>query len=361
MNLKQVIGALKTMGRRPSFSSAEQSPSEMPSLRVTEGLSPDQIGRIESRILKSEQVRALAEEGSIETQDKTISITDEDIARFLQEESPWEDPSKALSLEPGLAMGGATQPSSGWKRYAVATLCALLAATSVHAAAGSSSPGSILYPVRLQWEAIEIAIASAGLSEAKQHMEAAQTRLGMLEEPADLDDADVVQLANEMEIATMRAWELISGAQPSRRRTGMAGSLLGLVRAEQRALTSLQGRLGDGWRPRIEAMRGSISALTSQVISLLVPTKMASSASVQLGTASGVIGTASHGRTRPSGKKITASQARGSQDARDGGTNTQGGTGNEEPVEPGEDCSVSQGSVCITVPNVLGSPTLPTP
>lgn len=331
ITFKEVVVALRTMGKRPSFSSPPAR--EHPPVRSA-GLSPLQIGRIETKIFQGDQM--------LDEVDDISPVTDEEIERFLAGTADVEAlPQDAGSTPAGTRIKG---------RVLAAALAGCLVLTAISVASSRSAPGSILYPAKLQWEVVRLALADGKLGEAQVHMEVAANRLEALKDRPNLRSSARLSLLNEMEVSTLAAWDLISTAQPSRLRTAAAGQLLGLTREQIRTVRSLSSRIGPTEAPLFTAFIETASRIGAEIAGLLFPSKIASAASIQL-----------HGGRAAAAKRPTR---RGAVDTPQASrmrdvTNTQSPRNGDEPTVPGSDCAVSQGTVCVTVPGVIGALPLP--
>lgn len=116
----------------------------------------------------------------------------------------------------------------------------VLSATLAAASEGSRA-GEMLYPVKLQIEAIRIAIAPSGQDKAMTYMEIAADRLAILRDLRRMDAGNISITAGEMDGAGLHALRLSERA-PTKVRSGLLADLLALAEQEQRALETLISR-----------------------------------------------------------------------------------------------------------------------
>lgn len=119
----------------------------------------------------------------------------------------------------------------------VAAAAVLTGATA--AAAEKADVGDFLYPVKLQVEAVRLALAPSALGKAEVSLSIASDRLGALRRMNAAAPAEFAIVTGEMDGAGLRALALLTRAHPQPRRTVLLGALYELARSEQIVLERL--------------------------------------------------------------------------------------------------------------------------
>ena len=367
MRLRGVLGALKTMGKSPSFSTSASMPrnnidqvswilGQKRLVPPVAEISGDQIDRMEARLLETfghlppEATARLYETGASEPD--IFELTDRDLELLLhgQPNVARDDGSAWPEAHTRQPAGIDHAPDNiGIKKVTVKIAAVTLAIVTllggINLAASRARHDGPLFSLKVMLESLRYEVAWGNLNKASVRIDIAEDRLGILRS-AEGDPRTILSSSSELNASALEALHLIRGTASSPRSLRLRSRLIGVIESEHATLSIIRAR-SDGL---LRVIATSSLGVTEQIMYQLGLSRLDSSGASEGSEVSPEVTNTQHHGLRPA-----RSAARSSANSKLPAGGSQGAVEpNEENHSTGDDCRVDglNTTICITVPNV---------
>lgn len=303
----------------------------IPKPRVEGPVSPD--------VFKGGSSLRLTREFALEGQLATITLPQE-------EDADTDLADKAIPKPSSLVV---RRRRRGIKLTAVTVGTAYLLSATVAAASQRSRAGEMLYPVKLQIEAIRLATAGSSADKARTYMAIAADRLQTLRDLGSMEAGNISVTAGEMDGAGLHALRLSQKAS-KRTQSDLLGDLLALASQEKAVLSVLierpsQAAIDSLARSYTVAGRIELAALGMLIPTGTIPPWAPGSADPVDIPTPGRVASSSRDRTNRSAPSVAPLAG---QQADPETTSPPSAT--EPPPDTDDPCAAGNGEICIILP-----------